>query len=203
MSTDISKVAVIGSSTGGWKEAQTILGSLTLPETTSVVYIPHVHAQDVYDHLLGQGKRVKKIEHGKLLEPGVIYVGIDDEATFGYGRHEDLEGFYGIRKELQIVEVDGTYSFKLRGEVNLYVDSTFIAVADAFGEAAIGLILMGMGDDGAKGIIAIKLKGGTTLSREPIPNMNYSMPYMAIATGDIDHVLPVEEIGLKLEQLLS
>ncbi len=200
MSTDISKVVVIGSSTDGWVEAQTILDSLTLPENACVIYIPHVHADDVYDHLSAHGKRVKRIEHGKPLEPGVIYVGIDEtEVVMGWGA--DLDGFYGIKRELSFVGASGSYVFGLGRETEMPIDSAFTAVADTFGEASIGLILMGMQNDGAHGIEGVKSKNGATLSREP--TRHHTMPYNAVQTGCVDYVLPVEEIGPRLEQLLG
>jgi two-component system chemotaxis response regulator CheB len=82
------------------------------------------------------------------------------------------------------------------------IDQLFESVADAYGDRAIGVILSGTGLDGATGMRAIKAKGGTTIIQDPASAAHPGMPQAARATGAVDLVLPLEEIGLALVSLI-
>ena len=69
------------------------------------------------------------------------------------------------------------------------------AVADAYGDRAISVILSGSGVDGADGTRAVKAKGGTTIAQSPATAAHAGMPQAARATGCVDVTLPLEEIG--------
>jgi two-component system chemotaxis response regulator CheB len=75
------------------------------------------------------------------------------------------------------------------------IDVMFESAADAYGERLIGAILTGANDDGADGIVAIKRRGGCTIAQDPASAEKRAMPEAAIATGAVQHVVPVEEIG--------
>ena len=64
-------------------------------------------------------------------------------------------------------------------------------------------ILTGIGTDGAKGLSHIKRIGGTTMAQNEATCIIYVMPKAAVATGNVDFVLPPEKIGDKIKELVS
>lgn len=67
----------------------------------------------------------------------------------------------------------------------------------------VGVILTGMGRDGAEGLRHVKLLGGITIAQDQKSSAIYGMPKAAVETGTVDFVLPLEKIGKKLVELLN
>jgi chemotaxis response regulator CheB len=82
-----------------------------------------------------------------------------------------------------------------------HLDLLFQSVAEAFGPRAVGVVLSGMGHDGAEGLKAIKAAGGTTIAEDPQTAEFPEMPKTAIQTGLVDLVLSSDTIGEKLVEL--
>jgi two-component system chemotaxis response regulator CheB len=80
-------------------------------------------------------------------------------------------------------------------------DVLFASVAEAYRRDSIGLILTGMGTDGAEGIIAIKEAGGRTIAQDEQTCVIFGMPKAAIQTGAVDEVLPLHRIAERIEEL--
>ncbi len=79
------------------------------------------------------------------------------------------------------------------------IDSFFMSLAEDQGECAVGIILSGVGSDGALGIRAIKAHGGLTMAQAEFDHQALSgMPHSAAATGMVDHVMAVEAMPDKL-----
>jgi two-component system chemotaxis response regulator CheB len=74
------------------------------------------------------------------------------------------------------------------------VDVMMTSVAEHFGHAAMGIVLTGMGNDGKKGVVEIKEKGGYTIAESEKTAVVFGMPQEAIKTGAVDMVLPLDEI---------
>lgn len=81
------------------------------------------------------------------------------------------------------------------------IDMFFRTLADAHAERAMGIVLTGMGSDGALGLRHIKERGGITFAQLPSDAEFESMPASANAAGAVDFQLPAAEIGAKLAQL--
>ena len=75
------------------------------------------------------------------------------------------------------------------------IDVLFESAAQAWGKAAIGVILTGAGQDGAQGLAAIKRYGGLTIVQAPATAERADMPNAALATGMVDEILPLDEIA--------
>ncbi len=73
--------------------------------------------------------------------------------------------------------------------------------ANAFGENCIGIILTGMGDDGASGMKKIKESGGITIAQDEASSVVFGMPKVAIDYGCIDKILPLDQIGTEIKRL--
>jgi two-component system chemotaxis response regulator CheB len=128
---------------------------------------------------------VKQAQHGEHMLPGMVYIAPPDEHLLaGPGKlqlaHSQLVNF-------------------LRPSIDLMFES----VAGTYGSHCIGVVLSGMGKDGSAGIRAIKQAGGITLAQDPAGAEFSAMPQAAIATGCVDVVLPLEELGLKLMDLCN
>jgi two-component system, chemotaxis family, protein-glutamate methylesterase/glutaminase len=77
----------------------------------------------------------------------------------------------------------------------------FRAAAREFGEAAVGVLLSGMGDDGAAGLRDLKRAGGLTIAQDEASSVVFGMPAVAIRMGIVDHILPPPAIAGLLVQL--
>jgi two-component system chemotaxis response regulator CheB len=80
-------------------------------------------------------------------------------------------------------------------------DVTFGSLADSVGADAIGLLLTGMGRDGAAGLKRMRERGAFTIAQDEETCAVYGMPAAAMAIGAVDRQLPLGEIGAALRQL--
>jgi two-component system chemotaxis response regulator CheB len=75
----------------------------------------------------------------------------------------------------------------------------FASVAEAAGKQAIGVLLTGMGADGAEGLLAIRSAGGRTMVQDQDSCVIFGMPKEAIAKGAAERVLPLSRIAAAIE----
>ena len=75
------------------------------------------------------------------------------------------------------------------------VDVLFDSVAEAAGAKAVGVILTGMGNDGAQGLLQMKRKGARTLAQDEASCVVFGMPREAIHAGAVDHILPLSDMA--------
>jgi two-component system chemotaxis response regulator CheB len=80
-------------------------------------------------------------------------------------------------------------------------DPLFESAARAFGGRTIAVILTGSDGDGARGALAVHKAGGIVLAQDEASSVSFGMPLAAIATGAVDAVLPLNEIGPALVRL--
>ena len=73
-------------------------------------------------------------------------------------------------------------------------DVMMFSMAEIYGAKNVGVVLTGMGSDGAKGIKAIKEHGGYTIAQDQATSVVYGMPNVAYQTGCVDKVVPLERI---------
>jgi len=75
------------------------------------------------------------------------------------------------------------------------VDVLFRGAAQYAGKNAIGIIMTGMGDDGAKGLLEMKEAGAYTIAQDEKTCVVYGMPHEAVKLGAVDKILPLDEIA--------
>jgi two-component system chemotaxis response regulator CheB len=82
-------------------------------------------------------------------------------------------------------------------------DPTLVSAAQSFGARTIGVVLTGMGRDGAKGLAAVKASGGSTLAQDKATSLVYGMPKAAVELGVIDTVSPLDRIAAVINRWLD
>jgi two-component system, chemotaxis family, CheB/CheR fusion protein len=184
-------VVGIGASAGGLKALQSLVERVRPASGMAYVVIMHLDAErESRIEALLQDRTavpVKQVVRATAVEADHIYV-------IPPGQDLTLQG--------------DTLRLRKRGDGPLHspVDLFFGSLADALGVDAIGVVLSGTGTDGAAGIRRIKERGGITVAQSPEEAEYDGMPVSAIATGQVDLVLPASRIAaelLRLRQLPS
>ena len=180
------KIVAIGASTGGPLILQTILSELPKDFPVPIVIVQHIaegFTEGFADWLSNSSPlNIHVANDGESILPGHVYIGRD--------------GFQmEINKEGKIVLIKDTKSIICPSVSNL-----FFSVANAFGENAIGILLTGMGKDGADGLKLMQDKGAITIAQNEESSVIFGMPGIAIETGAAIYEYSPEEIieALKL-----
>jgi two-component system chemotaxis response regulator CheB len=126
---------------------------------------------------------VKEAEAGEIVVPGQMYV--------CPGSHH-----LKITSNGRITLDDGPRVNGYRPCADLAMDSA----AAFYGALTVGVVLTGMGNDGAKGSQTIKAAGGMVLAQDEATAVIFGMPQEAIRTGAVDQVLPVQDIYAAIEK---
>lgn len=82
------------------------------------------------------------------------------------------------------------------------VDVLFNSVAHHFGNKAIGVILTGMGNDGAAGLLKMKKNGAYTIAQDEHSSVVYGMPRIAAETGSAEMIVPLHKIHSEISKVL-
>ncbi len=176
---DRGSVVAIGTSTGGPRALASLLPALPKAFPAPVLVVQHMSAGFTASLAARLDKecpnRVKEAEQGEILEAGTIYLAPGDW-------------------HMEVVREGGVVKVKLDQRppvlgVRPCVDLLFQSVADVYGAKAVGVVLTGMGRDGAKGLKAMKAKNARTLAQDEASSVVYGMPRAAYASGAVDQVL--------------
>jgi len=177
-------VVAIGASTGGPTALQVILTWLPAHLPAGIVisqHMPRGFTKPFADRLDRLARiKVKEAADGDIVEKG--------KALICPGGHHMI-----VKRRNKKVFV----SLKEATSGDKYIPSVDIMMASAaehFGAMTMGVILTGMGNDGAKGVVEIKGKGGYTIAEAESSAVIFGMPNEAIKTGIIDKVLPLYKI---------
>ena len=179
------RVLVIGASTGGPQALREILAHLPATFRLPLVCIQHIGSNFLSEMVTWLAEvstmPVRKAIHGELPLPGVIYFAPENA---------HLEFDHGGRFALSRASpVDGH-----RPSVTV----TMRSAAHHFGAGAVGVLLTGMGRDGADGMASIAAAGGTTIVQDEASSVVYGMPKEAVALGAAQHILPLDDIAQAL-----
>src|SRR5262245_55938312 len=174
-------VVMIACSTGGPATLMKFVPSFEKNFPAAVVVVQHMPGSFTgqFSQQLAEisAITVKEAEHGEALRAGTLYVCPGSHhlriSTAGQSKLDDGPRIGGYRPCADVA----------------------LETAAAFaGPMTVGVILTGMGNDGAKGIQAVKAAGGFTAVQDEATSVIFGMPAEAIKTGAVDQVLPLEEI---------
>lgn len=131
---------------------------------------------------------VREAQDGEYLEPGRVLIAPGD-------RH------MRVKKVADKYKVECFEGEKVNGHCPS-VDILFESVARAAGENAVGIILTGMGYDGAKGLLEMRKKGARTIGQDEASSVVYGMPKVAYNLGAIEKQVPLNDIVKTLISIL-
>lgn len=189
VSKDIRLIA-IGSSTGGPAVLKTILDNLPKDLPVPVVIVQHIAKEFIkglQDWLAGTSALPLSIaQDGEILKPSYVYLAPDNY---------QMGIMPGLRISLKLHPAENGLSPS--------VDYLFRSVGDVLGSGAIGILLTGMGKDGAKELKSMKDKGAETIIQDEESCVVFGMPGEAAKIGAACHVLDPEKIAKFIREIFK
>ena len=181
------KVVVAGASTGGTEALRIFLEALPA-DVSGIVVVQHMPAgftRAFANRLDGLCRiRVKEAENGDTVLRG--------QALIAPGNFHTLLKRSGSRYYVEVKE--GPLVCRHRPSVDVLFRST----ARYAGKNAVGIIMTGMGDDGARGMLEMKQAGASTIAQDEKSCVVFGMPKEAIKLGGVDKILPLEKIAAEM-----
>jgi two-component system chemotaxis response regulator CheB len=184
------EIVAVAASAGGLNAISNVLAALPDAFPCAVAIVQHLDPRhrSQLAHILSRRTPlpVKQAEDGERLVPSTVYIAPPDKHL--------------------LVNTDGTVSLtssELVHFVRPSADLLFESVAASFRERAIAVVLTGSGVDGSMGLAAIKKMGGKVIAQDQASSDFFGMPGAAIHTGNVDLVLPLEDIPAALVRLVS
>lgn len=176
------EAVVIGVSAGGIEALKAILSPLPASFPLPIAIVQHRDVRsdcflaEYLDRL--SGLAVREAEDKEPLRPGHAYL-----APAGYHL---------------LVESDRSFSLSVDPRVNYScpsIDVLFESAVDAFADSLIGIVLTGANADGARGLKAIKARGGVAIVQDPKTAQAAAMPRAALEATEVDYVVDLQDIA--------
>lgn len=185
-------IVAIGASTGGTEAIFEVIKRIhrDIPGIVIVQHMPPGFTKMYADRLNNQCEvAVKEAQTGDRVLPGQVLIAPGE-------------------KQMRLVKVGGVYQVECKGSerVNGHcpsVDVLFDSVAKVAKQNALGVILTGMGGDGAKGLLAMRNAGAQTIGQDEATCVVYGMPKVAYDIGAVQYKMPLTAIAGKIYSLLS
>ena len=189
-SSAVSHLLAIGASTGGPVAIAAILAGWQPPAGTAVVIVQHIdaHFAPQFAKWLDEqlAMPVQVIADGDLLAPGTVQVAMTNDHLL-----------LGADGRLRYDPNPREYAYRPS------VDVFFRCVAQHWNGAATGVLLTGMGRDGAAGLLAMREAGKATISQDEASSAVYGMPRAAADLGAAQHILPLDGIARALRSKIG
>jgi len=178
------KIVVIGASTGGTEALSTFLEALPL-DSPGIVIVQHMPE----NFTASFAKRLDLVCHVNVKEAADNDSVLRGRVLIAPGNYHLLLKRSGARYHVQIK------SGPLVSRHRPSVDVLFRSTARYAGANAIGVIMTGMGDDGAQGMLEMKEAGAYTIAQDEATSVVFGMPQEAIKRGGVDKILPLKSIA--------
>jgi two-component system chemotaxis response regulator CheB len=180
-------IITVAASTGGPPALESVLGPLAgvCPPIVVAQHLAPSFSRGFLEWLgAALGRPVIAVQGAEPLRPGSIYVAAEKQH---------------LRIADGVVRSAGALSSDLTPNADLLFQST----AAAYGSRAIGIVLTGMGNDGAMGLRAMRQAGAWTIGQDRDSSVVYGMPRAAAEADALCEILPLDEIGARLASLVS
>jgi two-component system response regulator WspF len=187
---ELRHLLAIGASTGGPAAIARVLAGWTPPPGTAIVVVQHIDANFAEHFAKWLAEQVaipvRTIEDGERLEAGVLQVAKTND-------HLLLDA----RLRLRYDHNPRDYAYRPS------IDVFFHCIAQHWTGDATGVLLTGMGRDGAKGLLALRRAGHTTIAQDQASSAVYGMPRAAAELAAAQHILPLANIGPALRSKIT
>jgi two-component system, chemotaxis family, protein-glutamate methylesterase/glutaminase len=181
-------VVVLAASTGGPATVMRLAPGFTRDFPAAVFLVQHMPAAFTTQYALQLAEftsiRVKEAEASEAVQPGTLYI-------CPGGQHLRVSPMGRIQLDSVTGRIDGYLP---------NIDVTMESVAAFAGALSIGVVLTGMGSDGARGAKAIKNAGGLVIAQDEASSVIFGMPAEAIKTGAVEQVLNIDDIYPAIEK---
>lgn len=184
------ELLAVGASTGGTEAIREVFESLPadIPPTVVVQHIPPFFSAAFAERLNKLCRfEVREAREGDVLQRGLALIAPG-------GKHLEVERTKGGKVIAHVTDGEPVNRFKPS------VDVLFHSVAKYFGKDATGVILTGMGNDGAKGMLAMRKAGSRTLGQDEESSIVYGMPRAAAELGAVSEVVSLDQVAAALSQ---
>lgn len=186
-------IVCIGVSTGGPNALAEVFSALVQPVNVPIVLVQHM--PPMFTQMLAERLNVLKCsvkfqegEDGSALEAGCVYIAPG-------GKHME------VRREGTLVVIR-LHEGPPENSCRPAVDVLFRSVVSVYGGAILGVILTGMGQDGLRGCELIAESGGRIFAQDERSSVVWGMPGFVAQAGLADEVLPLEEMGRRIMQVI-
>ncbi|MEZ4668832.1 MAG: chemotaxis-specific protein-glutamate methyltransferase CheB [Anaerolineae bacterium] len=185
------EIIAIGASAGGPSALCTLLGDLPSTFRAPILIVQHMPDEFVSGLARWLGKHtelnITVAEHGETLQPGSVYIAPG-------------------AKHLTVVRRSAQLQIKLIPNEDRYrycpaIDVLLASVTEVCGTTGVGIILTGMGEDGAAGLLALRQAGGRTFAQSEASCTVFGMPGAALARGAVEQTLTPAHMAEVLRQL--
>jgi two-component system chemotaxis response regulator CheB len=186
------RIVAIGSSTGGVEALMQMMQAYPAdcPPTVIVQHMPGTFTKALANRLDAvSNATVVEAGNGDLLQSGHVYV------APGGGHHMIVRG--QAAKSLRMIDANPVSGHRPS------VDVMFRSVAQSCGADAVGVILTGMGSDGAMGLLEMREAGAATIGQDEASCVVYGMPRVAAEVGAVADILPIGRITHRIAELCS